>query len=137
MAGSNRFHGVPGAADRGLGELVRMGVTGGLAGDRPKPKALGRIEARAPHPAVIEGNTFGLAIFQKKFPVVGAVQRLGDNTLHPCLIEVGAIEKQIVGRRQISHHPYLSISHTNTPRATILSIARPVFKISTLTLSHY
>ncbi len=60
-----------------------MGIAGRFAGDRAQAEALGRVEAGALDPAVVERQAFGLAIFEKQLAVVHAGQRLGDDRLDP------------------------------------------------------
>ncbi len=80
-----------------------MGIAGRLARDRAQPEALGRVERRAPEAAIVEGERFGLAIFEKQLAVVGAVERIIDNGLYPGSIHPGAGEEQLVGMGKIGH----------------------------------
>ena len=73
VAGSDRLHGVGGAADRRLGKPAGVGVAGGLARDGPQAEALGLIEAGAFEPAVVEGQGLRLAVFEEELAVVRAL----------------------------------------------------------------
>ena len=80
-----------------------MRVAGGLAGHRAQPEPLGRIEAGALDPAVVERQALGLAVFEIELAVIHSGQRLGDDRLDPAGIHAGALEKQFVGQGEIGH----------------------------------
>src|SRR5690606_23257319 len=92
-----------GAGDRFLRQLARMGVAGGLAGDRAQSEALARVEARALQSAVVVAERFRLAVFEEQLSVVGALQRLADAGLDAAPVKAGAREEQVVGQGEVGH----------------------------------
>ena len=52
---------------------------------------------------IVEGQAFGLRIFEEELAVIHAVERLGDNLLDPRLVHAGLGEEQVVGQREVGH----------------------------------
>ena len=80
-----------------------MGVSGGFARYCPQAEALGGIEAGAADPAVVEGNAFGLAVFEEKFAVLRAREGVAQDCLDLRPVEAGAVEEQVVGNGEVRH----------------------------------
>src|SRR5690606_28136835 len=93
IAGRYRRHGIGGAAQRSLGKLARMGITGRLAGDRPQAEALVGIEVRGLQPAVVEDQRLALAIFAEKLAVIGSRQRFGHDPPHGFVRNVESLDE--------------------------------------------
>jgi hypothetical protein len=62
--------------------------------DRAQAETLLSIVSRLLQPAVVEGEPFRLAIFKKKFPVVGALEPAADQLGDLGLVEPGAVGKR-------------------------------------------
>ena len=103
MAGLDRFDGLRGALDRRLGKIGGMGVTPRLVDDGAQAKALGGVEGRGLQPTVIEGEALGLAVFQKQLAIIGAGQRVIDDSPDLDRIEAGASIKKLVGGAEVGH----------------------------------
>ncbi len=83
IAALDRAHRVRRALDRGLGHIGGMRIADRLVLDRAQAKTLRGVVGRLLQPAVVEGQRFGLAIFEKEFAVVGAVEAAGDDLGKP------------------------------------------------------
>ena len=56
-----------------------MGIADRFVLDRAQAKTLRGVVGRLLEPAVVEHQGFGLAIFEKKLAIVGAVEAAGDD----------------------------------------------------------
>ena len=72
-----------------------MGIAGGFPRHRPEAEALGGVETGRLQPVIVKGERFGLAVFQEKFPVVGARQGGIQLVLDAGAVHAGAGKEQI------------------------------------------
>ena len=103
MTGANRPDRGDGAADGLFAEFGSVGVTGRFAAYRAQAETLAGVEIRNLKPTVIERETLGLAIFEEQFAVVGAVQRLIDQTADTGAVETALGKEYFLGTRLIGH----------------------------------
>ena len=101
MAGMDRTHGLGGAPDGGLAQLGGVGIAGRLVGDRAQAESLGGVVSGRLQPPVVEGKTLRLAVFEEKLPVIGPVERIVHDALHPVPVHSRLREKQLV----VAGHP--------------------------------
>ncbi len=59
-----------------------------------QPETLRGVVGRLLQPAVVEHQDFGLAIFEKKLAVVGAVEAAGDDFGEARPVEPGAVDER-------------------------------------------
>ena len=71
---------------------VRVTDRFGLHG--PQAKTLRGVISRLLEPAIIEGQSLGLAIFQEQLAVVGAIQALADQLAYFSAVEPGAVDER-------------------------------------------
>ena len=84
MAALDGAHGVGGTFDRRLRHVGGMRIADRLVLDGAQAEALRGVVARLLQPAVVEAKDFGLAIFEKKLAVVGAIEAAGDDLGQAC-----------------------------------------------------
>ena len=89
----DRAYRVGGPFDRRLRHVRGMGIADRLVLDRAQPKTLRRVVSRLFQPAVVERQNFGLAIFEIKLAVVGAIEAAGDDFSQTRPVEAGAIDE--------------------------------------------
>jgi len=58
---------------------------------------LGGVEGRGFQPAVVKGETFRLAIFQKQLSIIGPGQRVIDDSPHFLAVKSSAVVEKLVG----------------------------------------
>ena len=85
---------IRGARDRGLRYVGGMRIADGVILDGAQPKALGRIVSRLLEPAVVEDQHFGLAVFEEKFAVIGAIEAAGHDLVDLPAVEAGAVDER-------------------------------------------
>ena len=74
-----------------------MGVARRLAGHGPQPKPLGGIEGGSLQPAIVERETFALAIFQKQLPIIGIIAEFVDQGLDFGALHTVVLEEKVAG----------------------------------------
>ena len=89
--GAHRFGRARQRAFRQIGG-VRVTDRFGLHGTQAK--TLRGVISRLLEPAIIEGERFGLAIFQEQLAIVGAIQAMADQLAHFSAVEPGAVDQR-------------------------------------------
>ena len=109
IAALDRAHGVGRALDRRLRQVGGMRVADRLVLDGAQPEALRGVVGRLLQPAIVEHQHFGLAIFEKKLAIVGAVEAARNDLGEPRPVEPGAIDQ---GGGGIAHGSILVLVDT-------------------------
>ncbi len=71
-----------------------MRIADGVVLDGAQPEALGRIVGRLLEPAVVEDQHFGLAVFEEKLTVIGAIEAAGHDLVDLPAVEAGAVDQR-------------------------------------------
>ena len=104
IAALDRAHRIGRPLDRRLRYVRGMSVADRFVLDRTQTETLRGVVSRLFEPAVIEGQRFGLAIFEKQFAVIGAVEAARDDFGKPRPVEPGAVDERNGG---IGHCEFL------------------------------
>jgi hypothetical protein len=78
-----------------------MGVADGVGFHRSEPEALGGVVGRLLQAPVVEDECLGLAVFEEKLAVVGALETTVEVALEAHSVEPGAVDER--GRRDLGH----------------------------------
>jgi hypothetical protein len=71
-----------------------MSIADRLVLHRAQPETLRGVVGRLLEPAVVEGQELGLAIFEKQFAIVSAIEAAGQNLGQSRPVEAGAIDER-------------------------------------------
>src|SRR6201987_6259350 len=96
----DRVHRVRGALDRAFGNVARVRSARRLVLHRTQAEALRSVVSRLFEPAIIEGQSFGLAIFEEQFAVIGAVEPARNDFCEPWPVKPGPVD----GRKPAARH---------------------------------